>query len=266
MAGNPMNKAAGEQTAPLSVGRMYAPARRWFGLGLDLVYPPVCAYCRDAIESPSLTSLCRACRAALVETRPACPRCGVLACAGGQQSNCPWCNQRQFHFDCVWRLGIYQGRLRSAVLRMKRPRGRALAVALGNLSAELAGAHLAALKPEFVVPVPMHWTRKAWRGANSADAIARRLAGHLRLPMRPRLLKRCRRTVPQSSLPPSRRLANVRGAFRARKYADLAGARILLVDDIMTSGATLNEAAKTLSKSGARIVAVAVLARTEGVA
>jgi ComF family protein len=238
--------------------------RRWFGLGLDLVYPPVCAYCLEAMEPGSLASLCPACRAAVVETRPACPRCGALARAGGQQHDCPSCNHRRFHFDRVWRLGIYHSALRSAVLRMKRPTGHPLAVALGDLLAELAGSRLAALQVDVVVPVPMHWTRKAWRGTNSAEAIARRLAGHLRLPMRPGLLKRCRRTAPQASLPRSRRRANVRGAFRARNHADLPGARILLVDDIMTSGATVNEAAKTLRHCGARFVGVAVLARAEG--
>jgi ComF family protein len=181
--------------------------------------------------------------------------------AAGQ---CPRCRDLRLHLDCVVRLGIYQGALRTAVLRIKRPDERSLAVALGDLLARSTEARLAALKPDVVVPVPMHWTRKAWRGANSAEAIARRLAGHLGLPMRPGLLKRCRRTAPQASLPRSRRRANVRGAFRARNHADLPGARVLLVDDIMTSGATVNEAAKTLSKSGARFVAVAVLARAEG--
>jgi predicted amidophosphoribosyltransferase len=103
-----------------------------------------------------------------------------------------------------------------------------------------------------------------WRGGNSPDVVAQRLAAELGVPTRPTLLARRRRTAPQASLPPSRRKGNVRGAFRAARHADLPGARLLLVDDIMTTGATVNEAAKTLSKAGAAAVAVAVLARAEG--
>ncbi len=72
---------------------------------------------------------------------------------------------------------------------------------------------------------------------------------------------RHRRTAPQAHLSPSKRLANVRGAFRARRHADLPGARLLVADDSMTTGATANEAAKTLVRAGAALVAVAVLAR-----
>jgi predicted amidophosphoribosyltransferase len=86
----------------------------------------------------------------------------------------------------------------------------------------------------------------------------------LQVPLAPHLLQRRRRTAPQASLPATRRVANVRGAFRARAHRDLAGARLLLVDDIMTTGATVNEAAKMLVKAGAAFVAIAVVARSEG--
>ena len=84
------------------------------------------------------------------------------------------------------------------------------------------------------------------------------------VPSASHLLVRRRRTAPQASLSPTKRVANVRGAFRARKHADLSGARLLLVDDIMTTGATVNEAAKMLCRGGASFVGVVVLARAEG--
>ena len=112
----------------------------------------------------------------------------------------------------------------------------------------------------------MHWTRKIWRGTNSPETIAERLARHLDIPLASHLLVRCRRTAPQASLSPSKRLANVRGAFRAARHPDLPGARLLLVDDIMTTGATVNEAAKMLTRAGAAFVAVVVPARAEGLA
>lgn len=244
-------------------GSVREPWRRWLGLAVDLVYPPSCASCSDELVPGSPLALCATCRAALVDARPACPRCGA-SLPPGPDPTCPMCDGRRLRFHAVARLGTYEGALRSAVLRTKRASGRGLAMALGDLLAERAG--LEQFDADVVVPVPMHWMRRAWRGANSAEVIARRLAGRLGLPMRSGLLARRRRTAPQASLPPSRRRANVRGAFRARPHADLPGARVLLVDDIMTSGATANEAARMLAGAGAEFVAVAVLARAEGLA
>jgi len=155
--------------------------------------------------------------------------------------------------------------LRSAVLRIKRPNERALAVALGDVLSETFAAQLSP-SPEVVIPVPMHWTRRAWRGTNSPHTIATCLASRLGIPLATHLLVRSRRTAPQATLSPNKRRANVRGAFRVRAHRDLPGARVLLVDDIMTTGATLNEAAKVLAKAGAGEITVAVLARAEGLA
>ena len=164
------------------------------------------------------------------------------------------------------RLGSYEGLRRTAVLRIKKPSERGLAIALCDLLFVSNRQRLVALGTEAIVPVPMHWSRKMWRGANSPETISERLSRHLDLPMAAHLLVRRRRTAPQASLSPNKRLANVRGAFRARKHADLPGARLLLVDDIMTTGATLNEAAKVLRRAGASFIAVAVLTRAEGLA
>lgn len=178
---------------------------------------------------------------------------------------CPHCRGQRLHFDAALRLGTYEGALRSAVLRMKRPWGRPLAMTLGDLLAESLASQLHALRCDAVIPVPMHWSRKMWRGVNGAETIAERVTRHLNVPLAARLLARSKRTAPQARLSTPRRLANVRGAFRARPHRDLAGARLLLVDDIMTTGATLNEAARVLRRSGADFVAVAVLARAPGI-
>ncbi|REK17979.1 MAG: ComF family protein [Planctomycetota bacterium] len=238
--------------------------RRWLGQGLDLVFPPGCACCQVEIDAGISPPLCSACREGLHDPRPACPRCGVVLTRGDAQAPCPRCREVKFRFGSVIRLGSYQGLLRSAVLQTKRPQSRLLAAALADLLAGVNAARLAELAPEVVVPVPMHWTRRIWRGTNCPETIAARLAGHLGVPARTGLLARRRRTVPQASLSPSRRKANVRGAFRAAKHPDLPGARVLLVDDIMTTGATLDEASRTLAGRGAAVVGVAVLARAEG--
>jgi ComF family protein len=176
---------------------------------------------------------------------------------------CAHCAQRHFAFDSVARLGCYDGLLRTAVLRIKGGRHHGLALALGRLLAQTRGDELAAWRPDAVLAVPMHWSRRMWRGANSPDTIAQRLAARLGVPLASHVLVRRRRTAPQARLSPPRRRANVRGAFRVRAHRDLPGARLLLVDDIMTTGATVDEAAKTLVRAGAGPVRVVVLARAD---
>ena len=146
--------------------------------------------------------------------------------------------------------------------KMKRSRG--LALALADLLAERARADLTALAADAIVPVPTHWSRRIRRGTGSAETVAERLAQRLAIPLAGHLLTRRRRTAPQASLSVPQRRANVRRAFRAASHADLPGAQILLVDDIVTTGATADEAAKTLRKAGASFVALAVIARAEG--
>jgi ComF family protein len=251
--------------AASAVRRLWATSRysKWPGVGLDLIFPPECAHCRQPIESSALGLLCAECRSTLVDRRVACPRCGSLRRASAD-ADCLVCRDERFAFESVLRLGPYEGVLRLAVLRIKRPEHRALALALGDLAAGELCAALAAWQPDAVVPIPMHWSRRMWRGANSPHSIGQRLAAHLSIPLADHLLVRRRRTAAQVSLSPRQRRANVRGAFRARAHRDLPGARLLLVDDVMTTGATVHEAAKTLVQSGAAAVAVVVLARAEG--
>jgi ComF family protein len=237
--------------------------KAWLTPGLDLVFPPCCALCRGELETSRQGLICDDCRGDLVDPHPACPRCATSGARidGGA---CLRCKDERYSFDAVARLGSYGGSLRSALLRIKQSSERGLAVALGDLLAAEREVEWRAMELDGVVPVPMHWSRRLWRGANSPETIAERVARRLGLPLAPHLLARRRRTAPQASLPPSRRVTNVRGAFRAAKHSDLAGARLLLVDDIMTTGATVNEAAKMLRRSGAASVCIAVLARAEG--
>ncbi len=240
--------------------------RNFLSHGIDLLFPPACAYCGGELETSAQGLLCQDCRAGLVDDRPACARCGRNALSGATSAGCAQCKDERFHFGSVVRLGSYGGPMRSAVLRMKRDDHRALAIAVGDLLADTRAATWETLKPDAVVPIPMHWSRRMWRGCNSPETISERLAGRLRVPLARHLLQRRRRTAPQASLPPTRRLANVRGAFRAIAHPDLIGARLLLVDDIMTTGATVNEAAKMLGQAGASCIGIAVVARAEGLA
>ena len=138
-----------------------------------------------------------------------------------------------------------------------------LATALGHLFSQRRQRELAEFRPDLIIPIPMFWLRRLQRQVNSAQAIARALGRSLQVPVVGGLLVRVRNTLPQKDLSPADRARNVRGAFRVppRRRHPSQGSRVLLVDDILTTGATCSEAAWVLKQAGAVAVAAAVLAR-----
>ena len=210
--------------------------------------------------------LCDRCRGELApEGRTCCLRCGapVSTDPPGPQS-CEMCQNVRLKFDRVVSLGTYRGRLRETVLRMKQPQGELLSAAMGRLYWLRRGTDVRALSPDVIVPVPMFWRRRLARGTNSPDILAECLARRLHAPLQPRMVVRSRNTAPQSSLKPRQRRSNVRNAFRVRAGYALDGLRVVLVDDVLTTGATASEIAGRLKQAGASLVAVGVLARGIG--
>jgi len=236
-------------------------------VGLNLLFPPRCAFCDVELPGSQVDPLlCGKCRSLLGPAAvPSCPRCGAaVSTAAVGADGCRRCRNVRLKFDTVVPLGAYRGQLRSAVLKMKHPAGDHLSAAVGRLFGQRRGAEVAALRPDLVVPVPMHWTRRLARGTNSAELLAAGLSRHLGVRLARQILVRCRNTLPQADLPPSRRFQNVRGAFRLKAGYDLEGRRVVLVDDILTTGATCSEAAKVFREAGVAMVAAAVVARAEG--
>lgn len=158
-------------------------------------------------------------------------------------------------------LGSYADDLRTAVLRAKRPAGDRVAAALAALLVERHRHTLSAWNLDVVVPVPMHWLRRVTRGSSAADEIARGVAAALGRPSR-RHLRRVRATPMQNTLPFAERRGNVRGAFRAR--GRLVGLRVLLVDDVTTTGSTLEACGEAAVRAGAAAVYAAAVARADG--
>jgi ComF family protein len=235
---------------------------RELGQGLlALVYPGVCWACGNSL-APDTRHFCAACRARLTsDPHPTCPRCsssvGPHAILGG---GCLTCRNDKFHFEGVRRLGPYEGLLRELILRMKQAAGEQLAEALGELWAENAGPQLRELGAEVIVPIPLHWRRRWQRGFNQSAVLAEALASHLRLPCQPRWLRRARQTPYQSQQSAAARRQNLRDVFQVARQSSLTGRTVLLVDDVLTSGATASEAARALRAAGADRVLVAVLA------
>ncbi len=245
----------------------YQRAAGWIRQATDLLYPPHCVYCYDEIESDSEGMfLCGKCAALLAPGDwQACRCCGAGLPEFAPADRCVHCRGRRFWFDTVVALGPYREELRDAVLRAKYPKGQPLAMVMGRLHGQQRGDRIRAASPDLVVPVPMHWRRYLARRVHGVELVAETMARWLRLPVESRALRRCRDTHLQRNLSPGERFRNVRGAFRMRGGYDLSGARVLLVDDVLTTGATASEAAKVLKRDGAAAsVTVAVLARATG--
>jgi predicted amidophosphoribosyltransferase len=152
------------------------------------------------------------------------------------------------------------------VLKCKHARYEPLAAGLGQQLARRIRELPFDQPPELVVPVPMFWLQRMWRGANAAESLSVAAAAELRLPVAKGLLV-CRRFLrKQSTLRPPERRRNVRHAFRASWRYNIRGARLLLVDDVMTTGATAQETARVLKAAGAAAVYVAAAARGTGTA
>lgn len=247
----------------------FAPANwpRWLDFGVDLIYPPACTACGSGIDSPAdRLLLCATCRDDFCR-RPkrVCRRCAAAISAHDPDDRtCPQCRGTRPRYAEVVALGIYEDALRRAVLRMKSSGHEPLAAAIAQLFWLQHGRRLAALGCDVVVPVPRHWYRRMRRGPSSPETLAAVLAR--RLERRPSNGVVLRRNVrPQSGLSPQERRRNVRGAFGLRRGYDYDGAQVLLVDDVLTTGATCNEVSRVLRQAGAARVSVAVLARTDSV-
>jgi ComF family protein len=173
------------------------------------------------------------------------------------------CRRERPPWDGILILGGYADDLRAAILRIKRPGAEHLTRALAALLVERRRDRLEALRIDAVVPVPMHWWRRARRGTSDADEVARAVARAIGVGAVPALV-RARATRMQNELPPEERGDNVAGAFRARR--GVAGRRLLLVDDVVTTGATLAACCEALRGAGAAAVYAAALAKADRMA
>lgn len=253
---------ANVRTTPAALWRRSRKAAK---TGLNLLYPPRCVNCDADLAAASGPPLCLDCRQRLVPAHgPACQRCGARIPKGfNSEQGCMHCQGRRLRLTSVVAFGPYEGALRDAILRMKHDRDDPLTLAMGEWLVEWRQSELEALRADVLAPIPMHWTRRVVRGTNSAELLAARLGRRLSLPSAAHLLTRRRRTRPQSDLSPGKRFDNLRGAFRLSRGYDVRGVNVALVDDILTTGATCNEAAKVLLKAGAAQVTAVVLARAE---
>jgi ComF family protein len=231
---------------------------------LDLVFPRACHSCKSPLRGEENPSFCPDCWGTIKRIDgPACPSCGIpfasrAALSHSPAHRCGDCRMRPPRFDRAVAAGLYEGVLAEAIQLFKY-RGRAgLARPLGELLAEAAGSFPAA---DGLVPVPLHPGRLRERGYNQALLLCDVLARRLGVEVIPDGLERRRETPPQTGLSPEARRRNVRRAFEMKPRRRMKGRRIILVDDVLTTGATVNECARVLKRAGARAVYVLTVAR-----
>jgi ComF family protein len=223
----------------------------------DLLFPPRCQLCGDG--SGSASQLCVPCTAELPWLANTCSQCAQPLAALSQQGHCGACQRRPPAFDETTALFHYQPPVDYLLKRLKFANELACAPLLAGLLAERLGQRGNSL-PGLLVPVPLHPTRLHERGFNQALELARVLGKRLHIPLAHRLCRRRRPTEAQSRLPPAARRLNMRNAFAVSGTPD--SRHVAIVDDVMTTGHTANELARTLKRAGAECVEVWVIART----
>ena len=226
--------------------------------GAHLLAPATCCLCQGSGQPGRGLwglDLCEHCAAACPPVPDACPRCASRLAPGGA---CAGCTVYPPPFDATFACAAYEHPIDYLVRELKFRNALPHARVLGMLLAQRRRAAPAAL-PDCVIPIPLHRDRYIERGFNQAEEIARHAARGLGLPLRSRLLQRTRATPEQSGLPATARRQNLHGAFRVT--ARLGGRHVVHEGDVLTTGSTVAEAARTLKAAGVARVEVWVAAR-----
>jgi ComF family protein len=242
-------------TSPLTQAALTALRPLTDGL-LAILLAPLCAACKRPLATPCLGIVCDDCwKGVRPIPPPFCTVCCEPLLSWRMSSEpCADCRLKRPHISSGRTVGTYEGSLRSILQAFKYDRRRSLAAPLGRLM-QLRGADVLT-GADCVVPVPLHWRRRWYRGFNQALDLAR----HLGVPVRCALVRH-RNTRTQTDLPADARLRNVRNAFVVAQRGKISGLRVVLVDDVSTTGATLEACAAVLVAAGAAEVRTLTAAR-----
>lgn len=244
------------KTALLLSTKFLNLVNNWLAIIQNWIYPPTCLLCGD--DGSQQRDLCSACADSLPYQQHACRRCGIsMNDQLPEGLVCGQCQNTPPHYDSATALFHYQDSARHLICALKYNNNYACARLLG----ELMAARLITLQemPQVLIPVPLHAQRYRQRGFNQAIEICRPLTHALNIPMDTSSCLKQRATTPQSELSSKQRRENLKQAFAARKRLNYK--HVAIVDDVVTTGTTVNELSKTLKQAGVSKIAVWTCAR-----
>lgn len=237
-----------------------------------LVFPPHCTVCGVLLSPGDPINHCRVrfcelCQNQVISSlHDACRRCGAVhpgsrigESASAQE--CRVCRRQDFPVEACCALGNYGDLLQRLVIQLKGHRNESLALQLGQLLGQRLKELPWSRNLEAIIPVPAHWSKQLQKGFHGAAVIAEGIRRELKLDWLPRAVRSTRRTAKQGMLENSERFRNVDGAFEVSSASQVAGRNLLIVDDVLTSGATMTAVCDALREAEAGLLHAAVLAR-----
>lgn len=224
----------------------------WVHTLLDLIYPPRCIFCTTIIPIQQEKGICNKCKKSLpfIEGK-ACQKCGKPIQDLKGRTICFDCVKTSPIYERGWSVFIYEGMVKETIYRFKYGGHREYAKYLGHLMTKRIKSE-ELLEVDLIIPIPIHINRKRKRGYNQAEELAKVVSKELGIPMDTSIITRIKDTKPQSGLSIVQRQNNIKKAFQIKDKINLEQMKILLVDDIYTTGTTINYCSTLLKKRGAK--------------
>jgi len=237
--------------------------KKYFFVLLDIIYPAFCPGCKSKIKAESELPICQTCLGHVkIDDSPRCYKCGNrLEGVRSNKYGCRFCRKKTYSFDHAFSVARYTGATKACLHLFKYKRKTQLAKPLGQMMLAFINHQDAIDTLDLIIPVPLHRSKLIERGFNQAELLSKILAAGLNKDISCNNLYRVKKTRSQFKLKKTERFKNVENGFACRYPDKLYGKSILLVDDIFTTGATLNECALSLKEAGAKAVIALTMAR-----
>lgn len=231
---------------------------------LDLFYPRFCLHCNRSLNHVQELYICGSCKQHISYVGDAhCSRCGAILgpyATSAAQEGCGLCKKKDFSFNGITFIAYYEGVMRTLIHKFKYARQKFLFRMLNDMIMMQGKLEKIVSNVDIIVPVPLYWLKKMQRGFNQSELLSVGIQRRFSKPLSTNNLCRIKSTLSQTQLSKGQRQMNVRNAFFVKDPALFKGKKILLVDDVLTTGVTASECSKKLKEAGAESVHVFILA------